>query len=63
MKLLTKLALFVTVALTLNLLLLQATLFVWRALFSKTPLVWPAWAAPYKEHFERVVAPQARAPA
>jgi len=34
-KTLTKLALFVTAALALNLLLLQALAFTWRALFSK----------------------------
>ena len=40
MKTLTKLALFVTAALALNLLLLQALAFTWRALFSKN-FVWP----------------------
>lgn len=60
MKTLTKLALFVTAALTLNLLLLQALAFTWRALFSKN-FTWPdvnAFAARVKAAADRV-APKA----
>lgn len=57
MKFLTKLALFVTVALVLNLLLIQATVFIWRALSSKTF----AWSdiAGHAERFKSEAARQA----